>query len=90
MEANIRVITKLVKILLAELVANAMWHNPKKQPTAPDPGDGYLWALLNYSDNCQLVTGDTLLIERPPKNGTVISARKFAEVRLGLSIEAGK
>jgi putative PIN family toxin of toxin-antitoxin system len=71
-----------IDALLTELVANAIWHEPAAQSNAPDPGDNHLWALLNSSPECLLVTGDLLLIDKPPRSGAVISARAFAELYL--------
>jgi len=68
-----------VDAVLTELVANARWREPASGPAAPDPGDGHLWALLGRSD-VVLVTGDRILLEKPPATGSVLSARSFLEL----------
>jgi len=59
--------------LLVELTANAIWREPKPSSPAPDRGDDHLWALLSAFRGSILVTGDGLLLENPPKPGSVIS-----------------
>ena len=65
--------------LLADLVANAMWHEPAVGGEAPDPQDGHLWALLASHPQGLLLTGDRLLIENPPGGASVISPRGFTD-----------
>jgi putative PIN family toxin of toxin-antitoxin system len=65
--------------LLTELVANAIWREAGAAPAAPDPGDDHLWALLTAEPGSVLVTGDGLLLKKPPKQAAVISARHCAE-----------
>ncbi len=69
-----------IDIILAELVANAIWREPVVQSGAPDPGDDHLWALLLFEPGSQLVTGDRLLLEQPPDGASVISARRFVDL----------
>ena len=68
--------------LLADLVANAMWRDPVVSDIAPDVGDNHLWALLASHPQGLLVTGDRLLVEKPPSGASVISARHFADTFL--------
>ena len=65
--------------LLADLVANAIWHEPAVSGDAPDHQDGYLRALLAWRSRGLLVTGDRLLIENLPSGASVISPRRFAD-----------
>ena len=65
---------------LVRIVENAIVREP--HPTkegAPDPGDDHLWTLLDSDPRAILVTGDRLLIEKPPRLGSVISPRAFVE-----------
>lgn len=71
-----------VDILLTELVANAIWREPPAPAEAPDPGDDHLWALLATQAECILVTGDRLLVENPPKEHSVMSARAYVDLQL--------
>ena len=64
-----------VDYLLVELAANAMWREPKPASPAPDRGDDHLWALLATYSASILVTGDQLLLERPPDGNSVISPK---------------
>lgn len=69
--------------LLADLVANAIWHEPAVSAAdAPDAQDGHLWTLLASHPQGLLVTGDRLLIENPPSGASVISPRRFADMFL--------
>ncbi len=61
--------------VLARLVANSMWREPAANGDAPDSGDDHLWALLTTFPQAVLVTGDGLLLDNPPSNASVISAR---------------
>ena len=69
-----------IDTVLTELVANAIWREPVASQDAPNPGDDHLWALLYSQPESQLVTGDQLLIEHPPKKSSVISARRYVEL----------
>ena len=62
--------------LLTVLAAHAMWCQPAPAAPAPDAGDDHLWALLASRPNSRLVTGDRLLIERPPRPGVVLTPRQ--------------
>ena len=68
--------------LLTELVANSIWREVGAAASAPDPGDDHLWALLAAESGSVLVTGDELLLKKPPKRATVISARHCVEALL--------
>ena len=68
--------------LLADLVANAIWHDPADSGDAPDPHDDHLWALLASHPHSLLVTGDRLLVENPPSGASVVSPRRFADTFL--------
>ena len=72
--------------VLADLVANAVWREPAGESSstgfAPDPGDNHLWALLASHSQALLVTGDRLLVERPPGDASVVSPRHFLEIFL--------
>jgi len=56
--------------LLVELTANAMWREIS----------GHLWALLAAQKGSVLVTGDQLLLDNPPTEGSVMSARRWMEI----------
>ena len=68
-----------VDILLIELVANAMWRAPVPADDAPDADDQHLWALLAAYPQSQLITGDRLLLRKPPAGISVISPRRLVE-----------
>lgn len=61
-----------VDLILVELTANALWREPRDAGPAPDPGDDHLWALLDAYEGSVLVTGDRVLLERPPERNSVI------------------
>ncbi len=65
--------------LLEELTAGAVWREPAAGPTAPDPGDDHLWALVGSHPGAWLVTGDRLLLDQPPIGVIVITPRQFLE-----------
>ena len=65
--------------LLTEVVANAIWRELTTSEQAPDPGDSHLWALLASHPGSVLVTGDRLLLENPPDEHSVISARGLVD-----------
>ncbi len=72
---------KDVDYLLEELVANAAWRVPKSSgaDTAPDPGDNHLWALLDSQPDSVLITGDQLLLKKPPLTNPVMTPRVFLD-----------
>jgi len=72
-----------IDALLTELVANAIWREPTLAAEAADPGDNHLWALLATQAACTLVTGDRLLVENPPGEHSVMSARAYVDLHLG-------
>ena len=66
--------------VLAELAANAMWREPSGEaPAAPDAGDDHLWALLDTYAGSTLITGDSLLREKPRACHSVISPRAWVQ-----------
>ena len=69
-----------IDCLLSALVANAIWREPSTSSKAPDSDDDHLWSLLASEAKCLLVTGDKLLIDNPPRNSSVISARSFIDL----------
>ena len=71
--------SKEIDVLLTDLVANAMWRAPVPTDDAPDTGDQHLWALLAAYPRSQLVTGDQLLLRKPPAGVSVISPRRLIE-----------
>ena len=68
--------------LLTELIANSIWREPNPITGAPDPGDDHLWALLASEPTAQLVTGDRLLLENPPRGFSVVSPRALVDALL--------
>ena len=72
--------------LLTDLVANGVWREPSGEPKssggAPDAGDSHLWALLASYPQALLITGDRLLLEKPPRDASVIPPRRFVETFL--------
>ena len=71
-----------IDILLAEIVANSLWREPKPTREAPDSGDNHLWRLLAAQLESILVTGDKLLLNNPPAAHSAISPRSFVELYL--------
>lgn len=73
--------------LLTEVAVVAAWREPpatageandlRPDAAAPDPGDDHLWQLLRLADDAILVTGDALLVERPPEFASVMTPRAF-------------
>lgn len=70
-----------IDVILTALVANAVWREPTTRPTAPDPNDRHLWALLSCRPQACLVTGDQRLLDNPPSHASVITAREFLKRR---------
>ncbi len=68
--------------LLSEITANAIWREPTISQQAPDAGDDHLWSLLLQTDDTILVTGDQLLLNRPPTNKSVVTPATCLEVFL--------
>jgi len=74
--------------LLTDIAVMAAWREPPAtsgdgsrpggETAAPDPGDDHLWELLRQADDAILVTGDALLVERPPAFAPVMTPRAFA------------
>ncbi len=69
-----------IEQLLSELVANGIWRETAKLHHAPDKGDDHLWNLLLQTDNTILITGDQLLIEKPPSGKSVISPASYLDL----------
>lgn len=66
--------------LLSEITANAIWREPPISHQAPDAGDDHLWSLLLQTNDTILVTGDQLLLNKPPVNKSVITPATCLEV----------
>ncbi len=75
-------------LVITDLVANAVWREPASDSaggltvSAPDKGDNHLWALLASQPQALLVTGDHLLLEKPPGLDSVIPPRQFVDTFL--------
>ena len=68
--------------ILEDITLNAAIREPAASATpAPDPGDNHLWALLAAVPTAVLVTGDRLLLERPPPRCTLLSPRAYWDLR---------
>lgn len=67
--------------LLTEITANACWCEPfvDLDHPAPDPQDCHLWALLAAEQKAVLITGDRLLLEKPPVKGSTIFPAAWVE-----------
>lgn len=50
---------------------------PNMTPNAPDPGDQFLWELLNTRADLELVTGDKLLLADLAMQQRVILPQAF-------------
>ncbi|HEX9785277.1 MAG TPA: putative toxin-antitoxin system toxin component, PIN family [Opitutaceae bacterium] len=70
-----------VDIVLTEIAANAVIREPEagRAHEAPDPGDDHLWRLLAIVSGAVLVTGDRLLLQRPPDFASVVSPGDFVD-----------
>lgn len=66
-----------IEILLTDLAQHAIVLTPGAAPTAPDPGDQFLWDLLAAKEALVLVTGDKLLLREPAMRGRVVSPADF-------------
>ena len=66
-----------IEDLLEELTCNAIWREPTATAQALDPGDNHLWALLATYPGSTLITGDKLLLERPPSASSLISPASY-------------
>lgn len=66
--------------ILSEIVANAIWREPTVLHQAPDAGDDHLWNLLLQTDDTILITGDHLLLSKPPANKSIITPATYLEV----------
>jgi predicted nucleic acid-binding protein len=52
-------------------------NDAKVIPNAPDPGDQFLWDLLDARADLMLVTGDKLLLADPAMQPRVVSPQGF-------------
>ncbi len=68
--------------ILSEITLGAVWQEPTIQHAAPDSGDNHIWSLLLNQKDTILVTGDQLLLDKPPKKGRVISPALCAQLFL--------
>ena len=68
--------------LLCEITANAIWHEPEVIHQALDAGDNHIWSLLLQANDTILVTGDQLLLNKAPKDKSVISPATCIDVFL--------
>lgn len=70
--------------ILTEITANAIWREAASavEKMAPDPGDSHLWQLLATEPSAILVTGDQLLLEKPPPQNSVISPASCVQIFL--------
>ncbi len=56
-----------VDAILIAIVANAIIREPVRSDTAPDRGDQHLWDLFTADASAILITGDALLLRKPPR-----------------------
>lgn len=69
---------------LASLERRAEALEPPRAPeSAPDPRDQHLWDLLSAHREAILITGDQLLLDRPPAFGRVMTPRQLVEAFVG-------
>ena len=68
-----------IDCFLTEITANAIWHETpvRSDDDAPDSGDQHLWDLLASEPKGVLITGDRLLLEKPPAQSSVISPATY-------------
>lgn len=66
--------------LLTEIIANAIFCEPRKGNDAPDKGDNHLWDLLQHHKNSTLITGDLLLLEKPLQETSVIMPATYMDI----------
>lgn len=67
--------TVLIQLIqLAEVV-----EDPMDGPRSPDPGDNFLYALLEANPNSVLVTGDRRLLDSDDFPGRIVSLASWAE-----------
>ncbi len=69
-----------IEQLLTELVANGIWREPANVHHAPDKGDNHLLSLLLQTDNAVLITGDQLLIDKPPTGKSILSPVAYMDL----------
>ncbi len=67
------------EVLLGFLTRVALTPSPPAPERAPDPEDQHLWDLLFALPDAILVTGDRLLLAKPPEGTIVVSPREFME-----------
>lgn len=73
-----------VDTILTDIARHAIALTPSGGPNmtsnAPDPGDQFLWELLNTRADLVLVTGDKLLLADPAMQQRVIVPQAFMAV----------
>lgn len=69
-----------VDVLLAAIVTTGILVDTGASPSATDPGDDHLWALLHARPGVVLVTGDALLLASPPAHASVIAPLSFTRL----------
>lgn len=68
-----------IEVLVVALAEPAIVLTPATAPSAPDPGDQFLWELLAARDNLGLVTGDKRLHGNHPYSHRVMTPQAFIE-----------
>ena len=67
-----------VDAVLTTVATNAAVREPAAgSPPGPDPGDEHLWALLATDSRAVLVTGERLLLRKPPPGASGTSPADF-------------
>lgn len=66
-------------VLEALTINGAIVDIQGREETAPDPGDNHLWRLLAARVGSGLITGDALLVRKPPPRSRVLSPAEWLE-----------
>ena len=67
--------------VLEIIVANGILREPKPaHREAPDPGDQFLWNLLEAQPKALLVTGDKALLEDSQQKSSVLSPSSYLQL----------
>ena len=67
--------------VLEIIVANGILREPKPaRREAPDPGDQFLWNLLEAQPKALLVTGDKALLEDSQQKSSVLSPSSYLQL----------
>lgn len=70
-----------IDTLLTDLIANAIMPEvPPLAAAAPDPGDNHVWALAAAHRGAVVVTGDQVLLEKPPRGVSVVTPRALLDL----------